>query len=183
MIFSKQIVVACYLGCLFLAACTGRDAQIPAGPVEICYASVRGASPRLVDYFVIISASNPAVAKSDSTREGIDCFVVPLSVEPVFRMKLGEIFVKHGWSTLDSLAPKSADEPFRRLLVKTVAGTAYVEIHEKTPADEFLNDVRLKRFYAIVSDVRLLGETLGVRSRIGYVPVTENLCVPLVRHK
>ncbi len=183
MAFRNLIVVALNLSCFFAVGCSARDVQFPAGPIEISYTSVRGASPRVVDYFVIVSANDPSVTKPDSAREGIDCFVVPVSVEPIFKRKLAEILAKHDWSKLASLPPKSADEPFRRLLVKAADGTSYVEIHEKSPADEFLNDAQFKRFYAVVSDVRLLGETFGVRSRIGGVPVAENLGVPLEPHK
>ena len=183
MVLRSIIIIAINLSCLLLAGCTAESPQISEGTIEICYTSVRGASPRVVDYFVIVSASDPVITKPDSPREGVDCFVVPLSVEPIFKRKVAEIFAKHDWDTLTSLPPKSADEPFRRLWVKAGDKTGYVEIHEKSPGDEFLNNAHLKRFYAIVSDVRLLGETFGVRSRIHGVPAAENLNVPLEQHK
>jgi hypothetical protein len=182
MVFLRIIIVVLNLSCLLVVGCTvEKRMEIPSGPIAICYTSVRGASPRVVDNFVIVSASESVPVQSGSPSGGVYYFVVPNSVEPIFKRKLIEIFERYDWATLSSIPPRSADEPFRRLLVKAGSETCYVEIHENSPSDEFLNDMRLKRFYAIVSEVRLLGETFGVRSRAQAIPAAESLTVPLER--
>jgi hypothetical protein len=183
MAFPKVVVVLVSVACVWFAGCRHRNVDLPAGPFEVCYTSVRGGSPHVVDFFVIIGADEASSAESQPSRESIECFVVPRSVEGLFRQKLGELLTRYSWSTLRSLVPRSADEPFRRLSVKTSAGFSYVEIHEDYPADEFLNDTRLKQFYAIVSEVRLLGETFGVQTRVTGVAAAEKLGMPLERKR
>jgi hypothetical protein len=75
MAFRTRLLALLGLSFLFVSGCSAKDAKVPAGPIEIYYTSVRGASRRVVDYFIIISAPAPSVAKSDSNREGVECFV------------------------------------------------------------------------------------------------------------
>jgi hypothetical protein len=171
------LVLVCMIFLLFPFICSCSKNEHSSGPIinnagvlTIYYTSERGANPRIVDSYAIITGLEFDDDDFTFSNSGMPCFFIPPGGPAAeFRVKLKDILSRYEWSKIDSVNKKIGhDLPLRQLCIQSsdrlcvydIYGDPYGSLGDKERNDAIFMYMRL------VNEIRLLGESYSVHVNI-----------------
>lgn len=131
---------------------------------EIAYIRVDGNNAETTDLFRIRMAATTAenLQKKRRARGRLIEYAVRSELKGQFSGLVWEVLESHGWPKVSGVSPASQrDTCFRQLWFHADDGWHVVEAHEIGTFRETINHPEMKRFLAIVAEIRCIGEMIG----------------------